>query len=132
MTKNKRFSIALLSLLAIALLAGGAFISYRVGFSQGYIAAAEAGGEDGFAALQFGFDRFGGEFERGEGFESPFDRDGFDRDGFGRGGLVRGFGRGPFLLFPIIGLVFVLFVVGAVVVTVLLLRRRKNTATTTE
>ena len=127
MTKNKKFSIVLLSLLAIALLAGGAIISYRVGFSQGYIAAAEAGGEDGFAALQFGFDRFGGEFERGEGFESPF-----DRDGFGRGGFVRGFGRGPFLLFPIIGLVFVLFVAGAVVVTVLLLRRRKNTAATTE
>ncbi len=127
MTKNKRFSIVLVSLLAIALLAGGTFISYRVGFSQGYIAAAEAVGEDGFAALPFGFDRFGDEFERGERFESPF-----DRDGFGRGGFVRGFGRGPFMLFPIIGFIFVLFVIGAVVATVFLLRRRKNTPVTTE
>ena len=112
MTKNKRFSIVLVSLLAIALLAGGTFISYRVGFSQGYIAAAEAVGEDGFAALPFGFDRSGDEFERG--------------------GFVRGFGRGLFMLFPIIGFMFVLFVIGAVVATVLLLRRRKNTPATTE
>ena len=120
MTKNRRIRIALVSLLAIALLAGGTFISYRVGFSQGFIAASDAVSEDGFVDLPFGFDRVGGESERGERFEAPF----------GRAGFVRGFGHGPFLLFPVFGLMFVLFVIGAVVATVLLLRRRKTNPAT--
>lgn len=57
MSTKRIAGIVLLTLLVVAVLGGGAFASYRVGYTRGYVAGAEAVGEEGAAALPHGYGR---------------------------------------------------------------------------